>query len=77
MISRTPAEVFPVGEFIRDELEARGWTKADLAQLMGRPLAAIEFIMSDKHKMTPEIASELGRVFGTSSEVWLNLDPNR
>ena len=28
-----PAEVFPPGEFIREELEARQWTQADLAQV--------------------------------------------
>lgn len=35
---RVPAEVFAPGEFIREELEARGWTQGDLAQIMDRPI---------------------------------------
>ena len=30
MPNRVPAEVFPPGEFIREELEARGWTQGTL-----------------------------------------------
>jgi plasmid maintenance system antidote protein VapI len=30
------AEVSHPGEFIKEELEARGWTNADLAEIMGR-----------------------------------------
>jgi HTH-type transcriptional regulator/antitoxin HigA len=33
-----PAEVFTPGGFIRDELEARGWTQAKFAEIIGRPL---------------------------------------
>ena len=74
MNTRTPAEVFPPGEFIRDELEARGWTQDDLAQIMGRPQTAINLIINDKRGITPETAIELGGAFGTSPEFWLNLD---
>jgi hypothetical protein len=28
------AEVFPVGELLADELEARGWTQADCAEIL-------------------------------------------
>ena len=38
MMTRNPAEVFPPGEFVREELEARGWTQTDLAAILGRPL---------------------------------------
>jgi HTH-type transcriptional regulator/antitoxin HigA len=72
--TRTPAEVFPPGEFIRDELEARGWTQDDLAQIMGRPQTAINLIINDKRGISPETATELGGAFGTSPEFWLNLD---
>jgi hypothetical protein len=27
---RSPAEVFPPGDFLREELEARKWTQSDL-----------------------------------------------
>ena len=32
MTERRLAEVFPPGEFIADELAARGWTTRDLAE---------------------------------------------
>jgi HTH-type transcriptional regulator / antitoxin HigA len=74
MNNRTPAEVFPPGEFIRDELEARGWTQGDLAQVMGRPEPAINLIINDKRGITAETATELAGAFGTTPEFWLNLD---
>ena len=74
MDTRTPAEVFPPGEFIQDELDARGWTQDDLAQIMGRPQSAINLMINDKRGISPQTALELGGAFGTSAEFWLNLD---
>lgn len=72
--TRTPAEVFPPGEFLRDELDERGWTQADLAMIMGRPLSAVNQIITGKKGITPETALELSGAFGTSAEFWLNLE---
>jgi HTH-type transcriptional regulator / antitoxin HigA len=74
MNTRTPAEVFSPGEFIRDELDARGWTQDDLAQIIGRPQASVNLIINDKRGITPETAILLSGAFGTSAEFWLNLD---
>lgn len=74
MSNRTPAEVFPPGEFIRDELEARGWTQGDLAQIMGRHESEINLIINDKRGITPDTATELAGAFGSTPEFWLNLD---
>jgi HTH-type transcriptional regulator / antitoxin HigA len=74
MNNRTPAEVFPPGEFIRDELEERGWTQADLAKITGRPLPTINLIINGKTSITPETAIELSNAFGTSPQFWLNLE---
>jgi HTH-type transcriptional regulator / antitoxin HigA len=74
MSNRTPAEVFPPGEFIRDELSERGWTQSDLAKIMERPVSAINLIISGKKSVTPETAVELAEAFGTSPEFWLNLE---
>ena len=35
MVKRMPAEVFPPGEFIQEELDARNWTQSDLADILG------------------------------------------
>ncbi len=69
-----PAEVFPPGEFIREELEARGWTQRDLAEILGRPIQAVNEILSGKKVITPETAKELAAAFGTSPELFLNLE---
>lgn len=74
MNDRKPAEVFPPGEFIRDELNERGWTQSDLAKIMGRPLPVLNLIISGRKSVTPETAVELGSAFGTSAEFWLNLE---
>ncbi len=74
MATRTPAQVFPPGEFIKEEMEARGWTQDDLATVMGRPRKlVVELIAGDK-LLTPETAWDLGAAFGTGPEVWMNLE---
>ena len=70
---RRVAEVFPPGEHIAEELEARGWTQGDLARIMGRPLLANAIIKARK-AITPRTALELGAAFGTGLEVGINLE---
>jgi HTH-type transcriptional regulator/antitoxin HigA len=74
MSKRIPAEVFPPGEFIRDELEARGWTQTDLAEILGRPLKAVSEILMGKRAITPETATGLGEAFGVDPQFWMNLE---
>jgi HTH-type transcriptional regulator/antitoxin HigA len=72
---RVPAEVFPPGEFIREELEARGWTQGDLAQIMDRPLRVINELIAGKKLITPETARGLAEAFGDNDPLyWMNLD---
>jgi HTH-type transcriptional regulator/antitoxin HigA len=68
------AEAFPPGEFIKDELEARGWTQADLAEILGRNAASISQVISGKQVMNPRLAKGLGAAFGTSPQLWMNLE---
>ncbi len=74
MTGRISAEIFPPGEFIRDELEARGWTQTDLAEILGRPFRLVNEIISGKKSITPETAHGLGEAFGTDPLFWLNLE---
>ena len=69
-----PAEVFPAGEFIREELEARGWTQRDLARILDRPIQVVNQIVNGKKAITPDTAIGLGQALGTSADLWLNLD---
>lgn len=69
-----PAEVFHAGEFLKEELEARGWTQAELAEIMGRPTQAVSELVLGKRGVTPETAKGLAAAFGTSAEYWMNLE---
>jgi len=72
--STSPAGVFPPGEFIREELEARGWTQREFADILGRPVQTVNQIIKGTKEITPETARGLAAAFGTSAELWLNLE---
>lgn len=74
MASRRPAEVFPPGDYVREEIEARGWSQADLAEILGRPVAAVYELIAGKRGVSIETAKGLAAAFGTSAEVWIKLD---
>ena len=74
MNNMRPAEVFPPGEFIKEELEARDWTQSELAEIMGRSPKEISDIVSAKRAISPEIAKELEAALGPSAGYWLNLE---
>ena len=67
------AELFPAGEILADELDARGWTQADFAEVLGRPAQVVSEIISGKKEITRESAAQIGAALGTSAEFWLNL----
>lgn len=67
------AEAFPVGELLADELEARGLTRAEFAEILGRPPQFVSEILSGKKELTRESAAQIGAALGTSAELWLNL----
>lgn len=73
MRTNQPAEVFPPGEFIREELESRGWTQADLAAIIERPIQTVNLIVNAKKAVTTDTAQELAAAFGTTPELWMNL----
>jgi HTH-type transcriptional regulator/antitoxin HigA len=71
---RIPAEVFPPGEFLRDELEARNWTQIEFADIIGKDTRLVYEIINGKRAITPETAIILGEAIGTSPELWMNLE---
>lgn len=74
MSNPTNPEIFAPGDYIREEIEARGWTQLDLAEMLGRAPQAVSEIISGKRSITPDMATGLGDAFGTSAQVWLNLE---
>lgn len=71
---RTPAEVFSPGEFIKDEIEARGWSQIELAEVLGRPGRLVSELIAGKRAITPETAKALGEAFGTGAQFWMNME---
>ena len=74
MTERIPAEVFPPGEFLADELEARSWTQVEFAEIIQRPTKLVNEIIAGKKSITPETARGFAAALGTSPQYWLNLE---
>lgn len=74
MTDLVPAEVFSPGDHLREEMDARGWSQAELAEILGRPAAAVSEIINGKRAITPTTAKELSAAFGTTPMLWLNLE---
>ena len=66
------AEIEP-GEYLRDELEERGWTERELAEILGWPVQAVSETLDGRKEITQEAALALGEALGTSAELWTNL----
>lgn len=64
----------PPGRIIQHELDARGWTQKYLSELIGRRPATINRIIKGTKQIMPRMAIQLGRAFGTSAELWWNLE---
>lgn len=73
------AEAFHVGEYLQDELDARGWTTRDCAERMGGDVnhdtLALDFLLLKDPAITIDsgTAEGLSRAFGSSAETWMNL----
>jgi len=74
MAQRINPEAFSPGEYIREELVERGWTQLDLADILGRPPQVVNEIVAGKRSITAETARGLGDAFGTSAQLWMNLE---
>jgi HTH-type transcriptional regulator/antitoxin HigA len=68
------AQVFPPGDFLNEELEERGWSQSDFADIIDRPEALVSRIINGKTAITPETAQSLSEALGTSAEFWLRLE---
>ncbi len=69
-MSRTP--IHP-GEILNEELEALEMTAAELARTIQVPANRITQIIAGKRAITADTALRLGRYFGTTADLWMNL----
>ena len=70
-----PDIAIPPGEYLAEEIGARGITQKELAKRMGRPLNAINEIINGKKAITAETALQLEEVMPEiPARFWLNLE---
>lgn len=72
----TPARAISTGRILQRELDARGWTQKDLAEITNLSTQAINEIITEIRQITPETARELSCALGTTAEFWTNLEAN-
>jgi HTH-type transcriptional regulator/antitoxin HigA len=70
-----PDIAIPPGEYLAEEIGARGISQKELARRMGRPLNAINEIINGKKAITAETALQLEEVMPEiPARFWLNLE---
>lgn len=62
------------GVILREEfISALGLTQAEVAQSLKTTFRTVNEIINGKRNVSPDMALRLARFFGTSEELWLNL----
>ncbi len=78
MVTKTdayPDIAIPPGEYLAEEIKARGISQKELARRMARPLNAINEIIHGKKAITAETALQLEEVMPEiPARFWLNLE---
>jgi HTH-type transcriptional regulator/antitoxin HigA len=70
-----PDAAIPPGEYLAEEIDARGISQKELAKRMGRPVNAINEIINGKKSITAETALQLEGVMPEiPARFWLNLE---
>jgi addiction module HigA family antidote len=69
-MARTP--IHP-GEILADELKEIGLSSAELARTLDVPANRISQIIARKRAISADTALRLARYFGTSPDLWMNL----
>lgn len=67
------AQIFHPAEFVREELDARGWSIETLIELTGCNRERWETLLAEKRSLTLLDAHALSNAFGTGREIWINL----
>ena len=61
------------GEILRDELEELGLSTSALAKALDIPVNRVTAILNSQRGVTADTALRLARYFGTTPQIWLNL----
>jgi addiction module HigA family antidote len=68
-----PRTAIHPGEILADELKEIGVSAAELARILGVPANRISQIMASKRAISADTALRLARYFGTTPDLWMNL----
>ncbi len=78
MVTKTsayPDVAIPPGEYLAEEIEARGISQKELAKRMGRPVNTMNEIINGKKAITAETALQIEAVMPEiPARFWLNLE---
>ena len=61
------------GEHLAEQLEELGMSAAELARQLSVPTNRVTGILNGQRAVTGDTALRLGHFFGTSAQLWLNL----
>ncbi len=61
------------GEILRDEIDVAGMSEGALSDALDVPLNQVTMILEGRQGITADAALRLARYFGTSPQLWLNL----
>ena len=61
------------GEVLRDELDALGLSANALSKALGVPVNRVTMILNGQRGVSADTALRLARYFGTTPQLWLNL----
>lgn len=68
-------KIYAPSKYIKDFLEEKGWTQADLALVLGWLPIDVSNLILRKKKLTPEVAKRLATVFEkTNPEFWTAIE---
>ncbi len=70
---RQPAEVYPPGVYIREEMKERGWSEDDLVEKAQLGQRHATQILNGNCKVDPFVAELLATAFDVSAEFFINL----
>ena len=66
-------QAFHPGQFLLEEIESRQIQKKDFANLIEISPSNLNLIFAGKKDITSTLAVKIGKVLGTSSELWFNM----
>jgi len=69
----TPSYLIHPGEMIKDEIQSRGITQKQLAEMTGVPKSVVNDILNGKSPVSTEFARLLEAALNIDADIWIKL----